>query len=143
LNRQDIPTYPSCQGHFVPRSTFDRQYARLTREAAKIRTEGLDFREMETGARVRYFDPAYALPEKEALWADLQAFRGHGFLSFVVPHLDPAVLARLHAQLARSGAHGVLRTSAGRPVTVELEVTTTPANQAEVWGIVARGLAAV
>ena len=140
LNRAGALTFPSCQGHFVSRPEFEKQYAQLVRDGRKIRDGGLDFREMETGVFVHYRDLQYEPPDKEALWADVHRYRGHGYLRFTLPRIDPTWLSSLQAKLAASGAHGALRLHGTRPPSVQIDVVTTPDNQAYVWQLVGRML---
>jgi hypothetical protein len=138
LHRRSIPTYPSCQGHFVTREEFEALYSQLLLDAEQIRTEGLPLLEMATDTLWRYRDAAYTPPDKETLWADIRRYRGCGFVMFRARHIAPERLEALHALLVGLGAQCRITAKREADTAVQLDVVTTPDNQARVWGAAAR-----
>ncbi|HEX7009365.1 MAG TPA: hypothetical protein VF184_05255 [Phycisphaeraceae bacterium] len=97
LHRLGLATTPSCQGHFYPKSYFQRIWAILEREGEWIRTDGLVVRDSETGLLQVFHDEHYQLPwpDAEAFCREAMAQQSRGYLGILVPPERGEWVARL------------------------------------------------
>lgn len=62
LHQSNIPTTPSCSGHFSSPEYYEKLYQRLKQNELKIKSEGVILNNKETGKRYFYKNPNYSLP---------------------------------------------------------------------------------
>ncbi|HSI34421.1 MAG: hypothetical protein ACAI43_10950 [Phycisphaerae bacterium] len=97
LHDNGLHTTPSCEGHFYPKSRFEKIWAELTREADDIRTAGLTVKDSETDKPYRFHDQDYTLPWPtfDAFYAQAGEHQGMGYLGILLPCDCAAVATRL------------------------------------------------
>lgn len=134
LHRDGIPTMPSCAGHWPDKAWSRAVYRDLMNDVLTIRGPGLIFVDVESGHRVRFKDPYYAVP-----WADEKAFMreivptfGCGYLAMVPPP-SSLVWNRVADLNAITGVRAAVSGINGR-LGIEIRVRTAePMSQGEAW----------
>src|SRR5687768_16127691 len=103
LHAAGLHTTPSCQGHFYGRERFERIWAELVREQAKVNGAGLPVKDSETQQEHLFRNQAFRLPwhSVDAFFDEASAQQGEGFIGILVP-LDRE---DLQAGLARAVRH--------------------------------------
>jgi hypothetical protein len=88
LHEAGLHTTPSCQGHFYGRERFERIWAELEREQAKINGPGLPVKDSETQQEHLFQDPGFRLPwsSVEAFYEEASAQQGEGYIGILIPH---------------------------------------------------------
>jgi len=62
LHKNEIPTTPSCSGHFFGPEHYSKIYRRLEQNTEKIKSEGVILENSETGVEYYYRNVGYELP---------------------------------------------------------------------------------
>ena len=87
LHAADLHTTPSCQGHFYGRERFDRIWAELEREQARVTGAGLPVKDSETQEEHLFQDPSFRLPwpSADAFYEEASAQQNEGYIGIVIP----------------------------------------------------------
>lgn len=91
LNSLNYPTLPSCSGHYKHPDELNLTYNNLVEDAGKIRKEGLEIIDVETGKKSVYRDRAWHLPWDRGTFiknASGRAGKPEGYLGFKVGSQD-------------------------------------------------------
>jgi hypothetical protein len=70
LHERNITTTPSCSGHCKSERNFAKLWDDLKADEADVRQDGLMMKEIESGERFHYRDPAYELPWTKETFID-------------------------------------------------------------------------
>ena len=70
LHERNITTTPSCSGHCKSERNFAKLWDDLEADKADVRQDGLVMKEIESGERFRFRDPAYQLPWTKETFID-------------------------------------------------------------------------
>lgn len=97
LNEHGLHTTPSCQGHFYPKTRFEKIWAELGREAELVRGEGLVVKDSETQKEYLFCEGDYTLPWRtfEEFFAQAGEHQGMGYLGVLMPARDCGELTGL------------------------------------------------
>lgn len=151
LHAAGLHTTPSCQGHFYEKERFERIWAELERERAKIIAGGLEVKDSETQEAFLFQDEAFSLPwdSFDSFYAEASAQQGIGYLGVLVPFEREDLHAAL-LRLARRDESSQIEfdDAIGRRLGSHLlaihVAPPTPLDRGELWrGITERVLAAV
>jgi hypothetical protein len=87
LHSNNIPTTPSCSGHFDSQDHYVKIYERLLNNASRINTGGVILNNPETGKRYLYKNRNYKLPWNLETFVDKSVdYQTKGVLGFVDPN---------------------------------------------------------
>lgn len=82
LHSKEIPTTPSCQGHFYNEEYYKRLYSKLQKETDLIRTKGLTIK--NESFKCRYGNKHYTLPWVEKTFIQqVLVYQTTGVIGFV------------------------------------------------------------
>src|ERR1051326_4121492 len=70
LHQRNITTTPSCSGHCKTERNFAKLWDDLKADEADVRPDGLLMKEIESGERFDFRDPAYQLPWNKETFID-------------------------------------------------------------------------
>jgi hypothetical protein len=70
LHQRNITTTPSCSGHCKSERNFAKLWDDLKADEADVRQNGLVMKEIESGERFLFRDPAYQLPWTKETFID-------------------------------------------------------------------------
>jgi hypothetical protein len=70
LHQRNITTTPSCSGHYKSERNFAKLWDDLKADEADVRQDALVMKEIESGERFRFRDPAYQLPWTKETFID-------------------------------------------------------------------------
>ena len=90
--QKNIPTLPSCAGHFPPEKTLRALYLGIKRDSTWVRGHGLTLRCSESGTIKVYRNPVWSLPTYEKWAIPIRKANGSGRIGFAFNPFDP----RLH-----------------------------------------------
>ena len=87
LHGMDIPTWPSCEGHWFDPKRAREMYAQLQKDAQSIRTTGLPMKHVETGKQGYIYNPTWHLPWPtwHSFYTDASRGNGRGLVAFCPP----------------------------------------------------------
>lgn len=87
LHTQQVPTTPSCSGHFRSREEYKKVFASLVKDKETIHHEGLDLKDIETGKIYHYQDKNYRLPWQEEEFLDrIMSYQHKGVVGMRLGH---------------------------------------------------------
>lgn len=130
LNERNIPTLPSCQGHFWDEDEFETLYVQLQLDEHIIRTSGLLVRDLETQQVLNYKDVHYTAPDKHNLKMRMLCDSGYGYFSFALPSLQGA--STLLRTISNAGAQ-LTYNVVNHVVIVNVSLMTSAETQKEIW----------
>lgn len=82
LHSKNIPTTPSCEGHFYNRKYYKKLYAKLCKDAELIKTVGIILEKEDYTHH--YIDPNYIIPWTESEFLQqVSTYQTNGVLGFV------------------------------------------------------------
>jgi hypothetical protein len=126
--QNNIPTLPSCAGHFPPERALKALYLGIKRDSAWVRGHGLTLRCSESGTIKVYRNPTWSLPPYEKWAKPIRKANGSGRIGFVFSDTDPRVIPLIQS-LRNIERVNVYATRRQRAIVVTL--TTSARNPAE------------
>jgi hypothetical protein len=143
-------TTPSCQGHFYPRTRFERIWHELQREAAAICNGGLVVHDCESDQAYRFTNKNYRMPWRdfETFYAEADRHQNEGYLGIALPPDRTDLMERFeaatpHGVPARIQCDEELTRLMGRPLVGVLVEPRTPEERDRSWSEVTRSIQAV
>lgn len=86
-----IPTWPTCEGHWFDPRLAHSMYEQLREDERAIRESGLHLEHVETGKKVVYYNPTWALPwpRWHSFFYSVSRGNGLGLVAFCPPDGHP------------------------------------------------------
>lgn len=95
LHKNGIKTTPSCSGHCYKKSDLNDIYRSIESEGDKIRRNGIELMDIESGKKIFYSDDEYTLPWNKKEFVDqLHDYQQNGIIG-VRPGADKTFAKRL------------------------------------------------
>lgn len=91
LHGWNIPTWPSCEGHWFDPNRAKEMYAQLQKDAWSVQNTGLPLKHVETGKHIHFYSPRWHLPWPtwHSFFLDVSRGNGLGLVAFCPPQGHP------------------------------------------------------